>query len=280
MPYDSSKPDAFRKILAAVGAGENLASNSMIAMVHRERAKKKITTPFDLTRSALDRFRKNHRIKNIAGLRELYRVLESDPDCSRYFPVATSAPPAEETFARVLTRFFAGKQPSYDLATLGGLITGSYVMYRPNFRPPTPEGRARASLITIEAKESEVTIAETQNFPASGPEAAFYQHDTGAMGAFAKFIYFLMREDAPGTAVKFGLVNYLFPYSQNALVNSFHGVLFTSSNTAIFPLSKFFCRRLETPDAKMDSGLIEIRKIKDREAREYLSTPLKLPDWD
>jgi hypothetical protein len=94
-------------------------------------------------------------------------------------------------------------------------------------------------------------------------------------GQMAKFIYFLMREDA-GTAVKFGLVTSVFPNSRHSTVNWFRGILWTSSNLSIFPLSKFFCRRIDAPEGAK-SSLIKSADIPDKDAKGYLREPLQLP---
>jgi hypothetical protein len=268
MPYDPQNPEAFRNILKQLTKDHFLSSQTIIDLVLRHRKDTAHLPPFDMTRSTLDRCKQGERIKNIRGLQEIYQFLENDPSYSYCF--RAPAPPINLGVA--LTQFFsAGHQPAtYDLSALGDKLVGPYTLYCPFWPPSAPPGSARISLMEITRLNSEFSITETQRY------AEFQQHDTGALCSFAKFIYFLMREDAPGTAVKFGLINTVFPHSGGA-VEWFRGVLFTSSNLAIFPLSPFFCRRRKHDSKSVDSTPIKIEDIPDEQARLYLREALKPP---
>lgn len=280
MPFDPDNPDVFREILRTIAGRLFLTSAKMIDLVHENRSGRKHEGrgPFDLTRSALDRFKQGQRIKNIRGLRELWMVLETHEDTTSFFP--KSDRPAiswDASLLSALPRFFAenGREPSYDLAVLGDRIAGSYVMYRPDWRPRIPSGLARASLVQIDHTGAGFSISETQDFPQTADEPADWQHDVGVMASFARYIYFLMREEkSPGTAVKFGLVDALFPFNGSHHVNWFRGVLFVSSNLAIFPLAKFFCRRVSEAN-EVQGRVMRIADIEDGEAKAYLSEPFR-----
>jgi hypothetical protein len=283
MPYNPQDPDAFRQILKRLSKEQRLSSQMLINLVCADRATKlkqdqKALPRFDISRNAVDRFKQGESIRNISGLREMYRVLESHDECSYCFPPPLDQTLTEMTFQHAFSRFFSGggQHSTYDLTVIGAKLIGTYIMYRPSWWPRSQPGFAQASLMEISATSGHFTISETQKFPATKAAASYQQHDTGAIASFAKFIYFMMREDAPGTAVKFGLVTLVFPNNRDALVNIFRGILFTSSTSSIFPLSKFFCRRIEVSQT-IDSCSIKITDIPDDEAKSYLSESLKLP---
>jgi hypothetical protein len=281
MPYDPGNPEAFRAILRQLSAQENLVSAAIIRLVENDLKDKPNRAPLNMTRSTLDRFKRGKAARHIPGLREIWRVLESHPNYGRYFPVSATpqTAAADATLVSALPRFFSAniQQPSYDLSSIGDKIAGTYVMYRPDWRPRIPTGLARASIVKIAAAASGFSISETQNFPATATERAYWQHDTGAMASFARFIYFLMKEEkAPGTAVKFGLINTLFPNSGDSVVDWFRGIVFTASNLNIYPLAKFFCKRVDDEHA-IQCRLMKMEEIPDEDAKMYLLPPLKLP---
>jgi hypothetical protein len=195
MPYDPQNPGAFRDILRRLADEQFLSSETIIHRVHGYRkAKNDKTLPFfDITRSALDRFKQGKRIKNVQGLQEIYQFLENDPSYSYAFK--TPRPPIDLGVA--LTQFFSegGQHLTYDLKVLGSKLVRAYTLYCPFWPPSALPGKARASLMEIARAGSEFKITETQNY------GDYQQHDSGALFSFGKFIYFLLKEDSPGTAV-------------------------------------------------------------------------------
>jgi hypothetical protein len=222
MPYDPQNPDVFRHILKRLNIDQFLSSQAIIDLVleHRQVRKDKNLPSFKISRSALDHFKSGDRIKNIQGLQEIYQFLENNS----LYRFTSEAPQAPIHLGVALTQFFSNgdqRRPVYDLALLGDKLAGSYTFYCPLVPPGGQLGNARASFVEIARGNSEFKITETQRYP------GFRQHDSGAMFSFAKFVYFLMNEEAPGTAVKFGLITKVFLYPGDP-VEWFRGILFIS----------------------------------------------------
>jgi hypothetical protein len=282
MPYNPAQPDVFRDILRRLSEEQFLSSQKIIDLVRESRRGKVGLAPFDMTRNGLDRFKKGERIRSVRGLQEIWLVLEAHPDYGHYFlssPGEFRFTTADMLLPAALRHFFLanGSHSIYDLAEIGDGIIGSYIMYRPHWRPRIPFGLARSSFVRIWRENSSFNISETQDFAATDEEGAFVQHDVGAMASFGQFIYFLMKEEhAPGTAVKFGFVDLLFPHSGASRADWLRGIVFTSSTMNVFPLGKFFCRRTKEASAPK-SNLMKIEDIPDADARAYLMEPLHLP---
>ena len=278
MPYDPGNPDAFRRILKRLSKELFLSSEKAINLVHADRKSSSQTGQFDLTRSALDRFKSNHPIRDVAGLRELWRVLESHEEYGHFFPREPDAQemvPPEVALSSALKRFFTppdGAPVRYKVDEIASIISGRFVMYRPNWRQGAGAGSMRASIVEIWTSNGILKISETQNF--MDGTRWFEQKDTGLFFAFGEYLDFLMKETDKGTTIRLGVVDGMLPENGPQEVEWFHGVLYTASNLAIYPSAKFFCDRI-TEGSPVRVGIMKLGEIPSEEAKQYLSTPIK-----
>jgi hypothetical protein len=79
MPFEPGNPQKFRDILEKLRTSYGLSDKRAIKLMNEEHKRTPPRTPFTLTDNTLGRFRRGERIMGIAGLGQLWRVLENDP---------------------------------------------------------------------------------------------------------------------------------------------------------------------------------------------------------
>jgi hypothetical protein len=280
MPFDPNNQKEFREILNKLSEAHFLSSEMAINLVHGDRAGRgkdaqKLPT-FDLNRTALDRFKKGNRIKNIAGLRELWRVLEAQEDYAYAFPKPgemQAVTPPEEALASALNRFFSESieaKPFFDVRKIRGRLAGKYCMYRPAWRLGVPAGLVMTSLVEIADTESGAAVSEVQNFPDVEPYGEYYQKDVGFIFTYGKWVFFLTGGSGGNTSLKLFAISEIMPGDETKRVTYFRGVIYATGHQALFPSAKFLCKRLNE-NQTVESKHIDPKDAPDREAVAYFT---------
>lgn len=277
MPFDPSKPAAFREILKKIKLGDQ----AVIDLVHRDRKKSNINSPeFKLSRATLNRFKNDIDIGNINGLRELWRVLEKDENYGHLFPqpqAINTSPTPDEALAIALNRHFSeAPETFFKIDILRKKLAGKYTLYRPAWRRGVPSELFMTSLVEIEDKKSSTSISEIQNFTEKERYGEYYQKDAGFLFSYGRWGYFLTGGTGGNTSLKLGAINDIMPGDGTMPAKYFCGLLYTTGHQGFFPGVKFFCKRMTSTEA-FESKHLKLTEIHDEDAHAYLSKPIVMP---
>ena len=275
MPFDRTRLGTFREILRRLADDYGVTSEKLVNEIADERSAKGLSH-LHVSRSLLDRVKTGKNTRKIIELGEIWDYVAAHPRYRVVFDAPEAAPttlPPDAALAEAIRRFFPENREgnTYHLRDIRGLFVGRYAMYRPLWRSAPDNPLIQISQIDITDTAYGLQIAEIQDFT-KDITYFYYQKDEGVMFPYGKYIYFMTREmggDPDQSAVKLGVIDGLL--RAQGLVQSFHGVLFGSSNLYIYPAARFFCRRT-TEEIKAD--VMREDSIPIREARQYLMSPI------
>lgn len=249
MPYDPLAPQALRDTLRTLIHHFKLTRQHIrdAAIAHRRQRGLSPVIPF-IDRSTLGRFIAGDDIRNIEALGAIWDYLESveryRPFLTRASDTADKSPDAE--LASGLARVFSAGgavKPLYDLAEVRRRLAGDYLSYRVSQRRGTTR-LYRTALIRITDRDDGASVTETRGYLATETDAAYRQTDRGFLFTHGRYVFLLMTDDNSIATVRLQVVTELMPWGGGEDVNYFCGESFTTSDRRVFPVVRFFCRRL------------------------------------
>ena len=279
MPITRAELPMVRETLLRLTAEYGLSSTKLLDLFDKARSEHNQSVHI-ISRATLDRLKIGQEVNKIAELSALWDFLETHSDYSRVCreererlrraSSAGDAAPENRTFAGALRDFFPEREgTSFPRRNIQRNFPGRYAMYR---APPRSNvgGLVQSSLLEITTTIEGLSIMELQDF--ADPEYYYYQRDEGHIFPYGKYIYFVMKEvgsEVDNSCVKMAVIKgFVAP---RGLVQTFYGILYTSSNLFVYPAAKFICRRA---DANVKSEVTELSRIPFSDVREYLMEPV------